>query len=137
VDAHIALRDPMTPSETLTYMQKRLHEAEVIAGELVVCVLSHVGDEKAAQIAEQVKLGTWRLTVDSGRVEVEPQVGMARRHALSPLARDVERGIGRTNRKTGEATLRSLLSALLADEVRSPQPLAMQSLAVAAADVAE
>jgi hypothetical protein len=134
VDAHIALRDPMSPSETLVYMQKRLHEAEVIAGELVVSVLSHVGDEKAAKIAEQVKLSTWRLSIDSGRVEVEPQVGMARRHALSPLARDVERGIGRTHRKTSEAALRGLLTKLLADEVKSPTPLAQRPLA---AEVAE
>jgi len=54
VDAHIALRDEMTPSETLAYMQKRLQEAEVIAGELVVSTLSHVGDEKAAAIAAEV-----------------------------------------------------------------------------------
>jgi hypothetical protein len=93
----------MTPSETLAYMQKRLQEAEVMAGELVVSVLSHVGDEKAAEIAEQVKLSGWRLSIDAGRVEMEQQVGMARRHALSPLARDVERGIGRTHRKTSQA----------------------------------
>jgi flavin-dependent dehydrogenase len=137
VDAHIALRDEMTPSETLAYMQKRLQEAEVIAGELVVSTLSHVGDEKAAAIAAQVKLGTWRLSVDSARVEMEQEVGMARRHALSPLARDVERGTGRSQRKTSAGGLRGLLSPLLAAEVKSPMPLAPQPLAVAAADVAE
>jgi hypothetical protein len=131
VDAHIALRDEMNPEETLAYMKKRLHEAEVIAGELVVSVLSHVGDELAAVIAEQSKLSSFRLTIDSARVALEPSVGMARRHALSPLARDVERGIGRTQRKSSEATLRKLLANLLADEVTSPTPLPLPLEAVA------
>jgi hypothetical protein len=135
VDAHIALRDPMTPEETLAYMKKRLQEGEVIAGEMVVSVLSHVGDELAAAIAEKAKLASFRLSIDAARVAVEPAVGMARRHALSPLARDVERGIGRTQRKTSEATLRKLLSNLLADEVVSPAPLPLS--AAAAPDLAE
>lgn len=137
VDAHIALRDEMTPEETLAYMRKRLQEGEVIAGEMVVSVLSHVGEELAGRIAEQSQLSSWRLSIDTARIAVEPAVGMARRHALSPLARDVERGIGRTQRKTSEQALRTLLASLLADEVRSPQPLAQAPLAVAAADVAE
>jgi flavin-dependent dehydrogenase len=135
VDAHIQLRDEMNPEETLLYMRKRLQEAEVIAGEMVVSVLSHVGDELAAVIAEQSKLSSFRINIDSARVALEPSVGMARRHALSALARDVERGIGRTQRKTSEATLRKLLANLLADEVVSHTPLPLPLEATA--DVAE
>jgi hypothetical protein len=130
VDAHIALRDEMTPSETLAYMQKRLQEAEVIAGELVVAVLSHVGDEKASEIAEQVKLGTWRLSIDAARVEVEHQVGMARRHALSPLARDVERGIGRLARRSSEPKLRALLGSVLREAGSAPKTIKAQPMAL-------
>jgi flavin-dependent dehydrogenase len=113
VDAHIALRDNMNADETLAYMRKRLAEAEVIAGELVVSVMSHVGDEPAQKIAEGCQLANWRLEIDRARLQVEPAVGMARRHALSPLARDVERGIGRTARKSSEAALRTVLGPLL------------------------
>jgi hypothetical protein len=113
VDAHIALRDNMNADETLDYMRRRLSEAEVIAGELVVSVMSHVGDEHAQKIAEGCQLANWRLEIDRARLQVEPAVGMARRHALSPLARDVERGIGRTARKSSEAALRTVLGPLL------------------------
>ncbi len=129
VDAHIALRDEMNPQETLAYMRRRLQEAEVIAGEMVVSVLSHVGDELANVIAETAKIGSFRMKIDNARVALEPSVGMARRHALSPLARDVERGIGRTHRKTSEATMRKLLANLLADEVTSPAPLPLEAVA--------
>lgn len=122
VDAHVALRDAMSPSETEAYMKKRLQEGETIAGEMVISVLSHVGDELAQAIAERCKLATFRLSIDRARLAVEPEVGMARRHALSPLARDVERGIGRTARKTSPAVMEALLAPLLADEVVTPSP---------------
>jgi len=48
---------------------------------------------------------------------------MARRHALSPLARDVERGIGRTLRASSEATLRQILGPLLRDAGSAPKPI--------------
>jgi flavin-dependent dehydrogenase len=127
VDAHIALRDDMNPEATLSYMRKRLAEGEVIAGELLLSVLSHVGDEAATKIADLTKLDTWQLQIDPARLGVESSVGLARRHALSTLARDVERGIGRTNRKSSEACLRRLLAPLLAPQAAAA-PEAQASL---------
>jgi len=40
-------------------------------------------------------------------------VGLARRKALSPLARDVERTLGKVRGTVSEATLRRLLAPLL------------------------
>jgi flavin-dependent dehydrogenase len=117
VDAHLALRDQMTPDETLAYMQKRVAEGEEIAGEFVVRVLGELGPEKAAQLIERAELARWRLQIDPERLGLESSLGMSRRHALSPIARDVERSLGRSQRLVDEATLRQLLAANL-------QPLA-------------
>jgi hypothetical protein len=109
VDAHLALRDEMTPEQTLAYMRQRMVEGNEIAGEFVVRVLSELGDEKARELAQRTELAGWHLTIDEGRIEAEPTVGLARRRALTPIARDVERSLGRAPRRTSEATLRDIL----------------------------
>jgi flavin-dependent dehydrogenase len=113
VDAHLALNDDMDPSQTLTYMQKRVVEGEEIAAELLVRVLGELGPEKAAQLVERAGVARWRVQVSPARLGLEAEAGMARRHALSPIARDVERSLGRSQRLLDEATLRTLLAANL------------------------
>lgn len=116
VDAHLALRDDMTPDQTLAYMRMRIGQAEEIAAEFLVRVLSELGDEKGAELMKRANVARWRLTVDPARLSAEPNVGLARRHSLSALARDVERSLGRCERRTSEAGLR----ALLADKLAAP-----------------
>jgi hypothetical protein len=116
VDAHLALRDQMSPDQTLEYMRKRVAEGEQIAAEFLVRVLGELGPEKAAQLISNAKVGQWRLQVDPARLALESSAGMARRHALSPIARDVERSLGRSQRLLDEAALRSLLAPNLPTE---------------------
>jgi hypothetical protein len=78
--------------------------------------LGELGPEKAAQLVENAKVGLWRLQVDPARLALESSAGMARRHALSPIARDVERSLGRSQRLVDEPTLRKLLAANLKAE---------------------
>ena len=114
VDAHLALRNEMTPDETLEYMRMRIAQAEEIAGEFLVRVLGELGEEKGAQLMAKAGVARWRLHVNPERIDVEPSVGLARRHALSPIARDVERSLGKMQRRTHESALRALLALNLA-----------------------
>jgi hypothetical protein len=114
VDAHLALRDEMTPDETLAYMQMRIVQGEEIAGEFLLRIASELGDDKARTLFTNLNIARWRLQVAPSRIGVESSVGLARRHALSPIARDVERSLGRVTHRTSEATLRALFGHLLA-----------------------
>jgi flavin-dependent dehydrogenase len=117
VDAHLALQDEMTPQQTLAYMRQRIVQAEEMAAELLVRIASELGDEQAPLLIENAKVGRWRLRVDPARLAALGSVGLARRHALSPIARDIERSLGRMASRTSEATLRSVLAPLIAPPV--------------------
>jgi len=116
VDAHLALRDEMDPAQTLAYMQKRVGEGEEIAAEFLVRVLGELGAEKGAEMIARAGVARWRLKVDPARLALESGIGMSRRHALSAIARDVERCLGRSQRLLDEAGLRTLLAANLQPE---------------------
>jgi flavin-dependent dehydrogenase len=113
VDAHLALRDAMTPDETLAYMRMRIAQAEEIAAEYVVRIVGELDEETGTQLAARTNLAHWRLRIDPARIDIEPQVGLARRHALSPIGRDVERSLGRMRGQPNEALLRKVLAPLL------------------------
>jgi hypothetical protein len=113
VDCHLALRDRMSPEDTLAYMRKRIVEGEEIAAEFLVRVLNELGAEKGAELIARAEVPRWNLRVDPARLGLESEVGMSRRHALSPIARDVERSLGRSQRLLNEASLRVLLASNL------------------------
>jgi flavin-dependent dehydrogenase len=121
VDAHLALRDEMTPDETLAYMRKRIEQAEEIAGEFLLRIAGELGDDKARELFVRANVQRWRLSIDSARLGAESSVGLARRHALSSIARDVERSLGRMAHHTSEATLRTLLTPFLAPRLEREQ----------------
>ncbi|MDH3653417.1 MAG: NAD(P)/FAD-dependent oxidoreductase [Myxococcales bacterium] len=121
VDTHMALQDEMTPDETLAYVRKRAQEAEEIAGELLVKVLSRLGEPKASELLSKLGIERWRLRISADRIRAEKEKGLARRRALSPLARDVERSLGRTPAKTDEAQMFALLRPLLLEVEAGPR----------------
>jgi hypothetical protein len=98
VDAHLELQKQMSPEETLALMRERLEQAEEMAAELVVRLLIEHGPESGAQLLEHAEVSRWSLRFDPGRWEAEPSVGLQRRRALSIVARDVERNLGRIER---------------------------------------
>ncbi len=115
VDAHVALQEKMTPDETLTYMRTRADQAEVVAADLLVRVLSDLGAEKAQALVDRLGVHRWDMTVPRGRLEAEASAGLTRRRKLSRLARDVERTCGRVVQNTPYAVLEALLEPLLVD----------------------
>lgn len=113
VDAHLALQVRMNPDETFAYMQKRAGEAEEIVAECLVRVLFEVGDSSAAAIFENAGVARWDLRVPGRRVVSEETIGLARRRALTPIERDVERSLGRVKAKSRVETVMSLLRPML------------------------
>src|SRR5690606_20375204 len=114
IDAHLGLRDRHGPEEALALIASRLEEAEEIVAELLVRTLIEVGEDKAEAVFEAAGAGAWKLAVDPARLPAEATVGLARRKALRPLARDVERTLGRVRGTLSEASLARLLAPLLA-----------------------
>lgn len=119
VDTHLALRDRTSPDETLQRMEARAAQAEEVAGEILLRVLWEAGPESARRIVDAARVREWQLTVDAGRVEADSTVGLARRRALSPMARDVERSLGEHPRNTPNSLILELIAPLL---VTAPPP---------------
>ncbi len=98
VDAHMALMEKMSPEETLAYIRGRLEIAEEIVGELLLRVLLEMGPEEGAALLDAVDYPRWSLRIDPARLEVERLEGMARRHAMGEVPRDVARNLGPVKR---------------------------------------
>ena len=113
VDAHLDLEKRLSFDETLDLMRSRLEEAEEIAGELVLRALDAVGEEQAEALVEHAGLLEWGVTIAESRIAAAETIGLARRRAFGPIAKDVERSVGRAPHKTSEATLRRLLAPII------------------------
>lgn len=112
VDAHLELQKQMSPTETLDSMRSRLAQAEEMAAELVVRWLVEHGPELGAKMLEHAAVGRWSLAFDPRRWTDEATVGLERRRALSIVARDVERNLGRPDRHPEWANALELLRPL-------------------------
>ena len=117
IDAHMALQNKWTPSETLDYVRMRLAQAEEIAGELLIRVMDDVGEEAVDEFVAGLDVPRWGIRISDKRITANDEIGLARRRALPLLARDVERTMGKPIRNINEATLRRVL----ADIIDSPE----------------
>lgn len=95
VQAHLDLRKKMTPQETLAYIKERLVQGEQVAAELMLRVLFEIGPEAAAVLLERAGASRWRLVLDTTRLDAETLGSLARRKAISEVALDVERNLGK------------------------------------------
>ena len=121
IDAHLALQDRMTPPETLEYVRTRLEEGEEIAGELLLRAMDEVGPDRVEALIDRVKLADWGIVLPEERIAATETVGLGRRRALRPLARDVERTLGRPPHKLDEAAVRAALDGVVAPAI-APVP---------------
>ena len=113
IDAHLALTNDMTPDETFEYMSAQAAEGEHIVGELLTRIVFELDDGSSAELMKRAGVAKWDVPVSAERIEAEPQVGLARRRALSPLARDVERALGRPRAAVGPEVVHERLSSLV------------------------
>lgn len=111
IDAHLALRDQRTPDETIAYMAGRLVEAEEIVGEILLRTLDAVGEDKVDALVEKAAIGEMLLTVPEERLEAVGSVGLARRKILRPLAKDVERTLGKPANALRKETYQRVLGS--------------------------
>ena len=120
VDAHLSLEERMTPEQTLAYVKDRAEVGAEIAGEMLVRVLWSLGDAAARTVADAVKLRGWNLRVPARRLEVGRTVGLARRRAMTPIGRDLERTLGRPALGTSDDVMWEILDPLLTTEPVDP-----------------
>lgn len=118
IDAHLALRNRWDTKETLDAMRIRLAQAEEIFGELLLRALDAVGPDQVDALMARVGAARWDIRLDDERLAAVGSIGLARRRTLRPLARDVERSLGRPARRVDEATLRRILGPLVAKGIR-------------------
>jgi flavin-dependent dehydrogenase len=112
IDAHVATAQKMTPDETMAYLELRLAQGHEIVAEQVMRVVQELGPERAKQLLDAVEFAAWDVPVCPRRVALEGLTGLERRHALPPIARDVERGLGPVRKHPQAAAALELLLAL-------------------------
>lgn len=112
VDAHLALERNMTPDETLAYMNTQAQVGHEILGELLLRVVFELPVPVASELLARVDAHTWGLSFSRERVLVEAESSLNRRHALSSVARDIERNLGRVRRHADYVESAALLLRL-------------------------
>lgn len=109
IDAHCALQNEHTPAEALVELMKAAGQADVLLAEMVIRLVQEVGPEVAGPMLKRLEVVKWGLSFTQERMDCDTLTGVARRRALPPLARDVERGLGAVRRHPQAAEARALL----------------------------
>ena len=94
IDAHCAIDEQWTPSETLEYMTKQLETTETLFAEILLRITQELGPVLGRRMWEEVGASSWNVTIPDDRVKAEELNGRARRRALPSIVRDVERALG-------------------------------------------
>lgn len=106
---HLDLDKAMSADETLAYMADKLALAEELVNEILLRALITVGPDAGVEIAKAIDYASWRSPISRARLDAENAEGGARRRQLSPIARDLERCLGRAQRHTNVQSLASLV----------------------------
>ncbi len=114
IDAHLALQEEWNPTQAVEYVRMRLVESEEMAGELLLRAMDEVGNENVDALVQLADVFSWGIRISDRRVAANDTIGLARRRALPPLARDLERTLGRPPKNINEATIRRVLDELIA-----------------------
>ncbi|MCA9529516.1 MAG: tryptophan 7-halogenase [Myxococcales bacterium] len=104
-DQHLALTEPRTPEQTLAKMAGDVQTAEALVRELVVLALRDLGPALARRFGEVARLDTLGFVPSDPRVVADDLPRRARVEALPPIARDMERALGRTSSSVATSAL--------------------------------
>ncbi len=110
IEAHVAVAQKMSTTDTLAYIAHRLEQGHELIGEFVLRIVQELGPEQAQTLLDEVKFWTWGVQVAPARLQIENLTGLERRHRLPDLARDVERGLGPVRRHARAAAAREMLA---------------------------
>lgn len=116
---HLELEKPMSHEELHGYMQEKLGQAKELLLELVLRALSAVGPAQAAELVKICEIDRWNLEPSAERLEAETAEGGARRRRLPPIARDLERCLGRAAVHPDSPSLPVLMERMLGKPMRT------------------
>jgi flavin-dependent dehydrogenase len=92
---HLDLEKEMSVDEVHAYMVEKLALAEEVLDEIVLRALAALGPSLGAELARETGLASWPRRPSRERIAAQEAEGGARRRALSPIARDMDRCLGR------------------------------------------
>lgn len=110
VDAHIAMGQKMEAAEAVAYIEQRANQGREMVTEFVVRVIQLVSPDTARAILGQARYDSWGMAVPPERLDMEALDSLSRRKAISPIAKDIERYLGRQRRHPDAALCRELLA---------------------------
>ncbi len=106
---HLDLDRDMNLEEVRAYMLEKVSLAEEALAELVLRALASLGPEQGAALATAIDLPSWPQRPSAERLAAAEAEGSKRRKALSPIARDIERTLGRMTIHPDATPLASLI----------------------------
>lgn len=106
---HLDLARDMSPDETHAFMREKLGWAEEVLDELVVRALAALGPEEGEALARSIGLADWPRRPSAAQLAAHEVEGSKRRRNLSPIARDMERTLGRMDLHPGASPLPGLV----------------------------
>ena len=92
---HLDLEKDMSVDEVHAYMVDKLALAGEVLDEIVLRALAALGPSLGAELARESGLASWPRRPGPERLAAQANEGGARRRSLSPIARDMERCLGR------------------------------------------
>jgi flavin-dependent dehydrogenase len=107
---HLDLEKDMTVDEVHAYMVDKLALAGEVLDEIVLRALAALGPSLGAELARAVGLSSWPRRPSADRLSAQASEGGARRRALSPIARDMERCLGRMDVHADARDLEALVA---------------------------
>ena len=94
-NAYLDLQKRVEPAELLPLLRTKRALTEEVLGELVLRVLRELPEEAGRTLARDLELASWELPIESRRLTLDDLSPRDRRRALSSVAKDVERCLGK------------------------------------------
>jgi flavin-dependent dehydrogenase len=113
---HLDLEKEMSVDEVHAYMVDKLALAEEVLDEVVLRALAALGPSLGAELARETGLASWPRRPSRERLAAQQAEGGARRRALSPIARDMERCLGRMDIHAASGDLEAMVQRAFAPE---------------------
>ncbi len=107
---HLDLEKDMSVDEVHAYMVEKLALAEEVLDEIVLRALAALGPSLGAELARESGLASWPRRPTRDRIASQGAEGGARRRSLSPIARDMERCLGRMDVHSDAGDLEALVA---------------------------
>lgn len=107
---HLDLEKEMSVDEVHDYMREKLELAAEVLDEIVLRALAALGPTSGASLAREVDLAGWPRRPRAERIAAQGNEGGARRRSLSPIARDMERCLGRMDIHADVSDLEQLVA---------------------------